>query len=85
MPDAHYSDSLDIRTLALRYRSGVVRPRDLLAEVANRLDKYEDRAVWIHRVAADRLTAAAREVEARSARGENLPIFLSLLLLVLIL
>lgn len=65
------SVSLDLTTLASRYRSGQACPHDVIA----RLDAGADPTVWIHRLPADLLEAQARNLDKRRAAGEAMPLF----------
>ncbi|MSQ69769.1 MAG: allophanate hydrolase [Betaproteobacteria bacterium] len=55
--------SLDLQTLASRYRAGSLTPRTLLADIAARIAARGDDKVWIHRIPAAELEARAAELE----------------------
>jgi len=68
-----YSDSLDLSQLAAAYRSGNVRPIDIISTVLERISRRSDDKIWIDRVPRAQLEARARELENR--QGENLPLY----------
>ena len=70
MPDD--SDSLDLARLPAAYRSGKVRPRDVIATVLERISRRGDDKVWIDRVPRAQLEARAADLEKQPA--ENLPL-----------
>ena len=71
MPDD--SDSLDLARLPAAYRSGKVRPRDVIATVLERISRRGDDKVWIDRVPRAQLEARAADLEKQPA--ENLPLY----------
>ncbi len=71
MPD--YSDSLDLTQLPAAYRSGNVRPTDVISTVLERISRRGDDKIWIDRVPRAQLEARAAELENRF--GENLPLY----------
>ena len=60
------TDSLDLTRLRAGYLSGALRPRDLVAEVLDRIERRGDDKVWIDRVPRGALEARAAELEAKS-------------------
>ncbi len=75
MPDASGLASLDLTTLARLYRTGALRPRDLMTRLRRRLADYSDPGVWLHLLPQDLLLAQVQAVEKRRAAGEVLPLF----------
>ena len=71
MPD--YSDSLDLTQLPAAYRSGNIRPIDVISTVLERISRRSDDKIWIDRVPRAQLEAHATELENRL--GENLPLY----------
>ena len=66
-------ESLDLEGLATRYRSGSLRPRQLVEGLLQRIERRGDDKVWIHRVPRQELLARAAELEKRGAEG--LPLY----------
>lgn len=52
--------SLSIATLRAAYRNREFAPLDIVEQVISAIDRWDDPAIWIHRVEADALRAAAR-------------------------
>ena len=71
---APVSFSLDLATLAHRYRSGETSPTQVVEECLTRLAEAPDSHVWIHRLSDDELFAQAEVVEQRLREGEELPL-----------
>src|SRR5574337_1649127 len=68
VPDAT-RDSLDLASLATRYRRGVLRPSRLVEEVLARIDARGDDHGWIHRLTRDELLSFAWRIEMRGPTG----------------
>jgi len=66
-------DSLDLARLRGNYLSGVLRPRDVVATVLERIARRGDDKVWIDRVPRAALEARAAELESRSPA--DLPLY----------
>lgn len=66
-------DSLDLAQLRAAYRSGSVRPRDVIATVLERISHRGEDKVWIDRVPRNQLEARAAELEERPA--DTLPLY----------
>jgi allophanate hydrolase len=67
--------SLDLTTLRRRYESRETSPREVIADVLGRLERQRGDAAWISTFSRDALEAAARDLEARRARGEAMPLY----------
>jgi allophanate hydrolase len=59
-------DSLDLTRLRAAYLSGALRPRDVITQVLERIERRGDDKVWIDRVPPKALEARAAELEAKS-------------------
>lgn len=46
----HYTQSLDLKTLRAAYLAGETTPRDIIHQIYDRIEHYDDPAVWIHLV-----------------------------------
>ena len=70
------ADRLCVTTLAAAVRSGETRARAVVEEVISRLAAYDaiQPAVWISRFDPEQLRAAADQIDARVAAGEDLPL-----------
>ena len=66
-------DALDLQGLAARYRDGSLRPRQLVEDLLERIERRGDDKVWIHRVPREALLARAAELEQRGP--EALPLY----------
>jgi allophanate hydrolase len=66
---------LRIDALLAAYRSGVLKPRDLVNEVQERIAARGDDAVWITKVSAEALEAAAARLEAMPDGWARLPLY----------
>ena len=66
-------DSLDLEALSSRYRAGDLRPRQLVEDLLQRIERRGDDKVWIHRVPREELLARAAELEQRGRGG--LPLY----------
>ncbi len=66
--------SFDFTSLQQAYRSGAATPLSVVQEVLARIAAAGDDAVWISRVAADRLLADAKALERRGD-PETLPLY----------
>ena len=66
-------ESLDLTSLAERYRSGRLRPKELVESLLGRIERRGDDKVWIHRVPRDELLARAGELERHGPAG--LPLY----------
>jgi allophanate hydrolase len=56
-------DSLDLASLAGRYRTGALTPVRLVDEILTRIEARGDDHVWIHRLSRDDLVAHARRLQ----------------------
>ena len=68
-----YSDSLDLARLRAAYRTGAIRPRDLVSAVLKRIEARVNDKVWIDRVPREQLEARAAELEKHPV--DSLPLF----------
>jgi allophanate hydrolase len=50
MNKLHYTQSLDLKTLRAAYLAGDTTPSDIIHEIYDRIEQYNDPAVWIHLV-----------------------------------
>jgi allophanate hydrolase len=66
-------DSLDLRSLGERLRSGNLRPREVVAGVLERIAARGDDKVWIHLAKREVLAAQAEVLERRGPEG--LPLY----------
>ena len=66
---------LDMASLQRLYREGGATPPQVVEEVLRRIDAGGDDAVWISRVAADSLRAAARELMASGGPDAQRPLW----------
>jgi len=66
-------ESLDLTSLAQRYRAGRLRPAELIERLLARIERRGDDRVWIHRVPRAELLARAAELERRGPAG--LPLY----------
>jgi allophanate hydrolase len=73
--DASALDSLDLSSLRQAYQSGRTTPVAVAELVAARLDAPGGEAVWIHKLSAAELVAAARAVEERFSAGNRPPLY----------
>ena len=64
--------SLDLTTLRVAYATGSITPTALVEELCQRIEAYNDPAVWIHRLSRDELLAHAKRVEARGLAAQPL-------------
>ncbi|HEY4245363.1 MAG TPA: allophanate hydrolase [Lacunisphaera sp.] len=64
--------SLDLSTLRAAYAAGTLTPTALVEEILQRIEAYNDPAVWIHRLSREELLARAREVEQRGISSQPL-------------
>ncbi len=73
----HSDLSLDFHTLRTGYRSGTLTPSQVVEEILARIARAGEDHVWISRVPAAALRAAAKALETRQANGniEDLPLF----------
>jgi len=60
------ADALDLVSLGARYRSGKLRPSQVVAGVLERIARRGDDPAWIHRLSRDVLQARAAELERRA-------------------
>jgi allophanate hydrolase len=67
------SDSLDLAQLTAAYRSGKIRPGDVIATVLERISSRAGSNVWIDLVPSAQLEARAADLEKQT--GENLPLY----------
>jgi allophanate hydrolase len=67
------TESLDLESLAARYRAGSLRPRHLVEGLLERIERRGDDKVWIHRLPREELLARAAELEKRGSEG--LPLY----------
>src|SRR4051812_32279846 len=73
-PDAPSISSLDLTTLRRRYGEGE-SPSTIVEEVLARAEGAQNDGAWITVASRPRLLAAARALEERRARGEDLPLY----------
>lgn len=66
------NDSLDLGTLAERYRSGTLKPSDVARAVLARIEARGDDKVWIHRLPKEEVLAIARKLEDVGPAGRPL-------------
>ena len=66
-------ESLDLEGLAVRYRAGSLRPRQLVEGLLQRIERRGDDKVWIHRLPREELLARAAELEKHGPEG--LPLY----------
>lgn len=64
--------SLDLATLRAGYVAGTITPTSLVEEIGQRIERYNDPAVWIHRLSRGELLAHARRVEAAGITAQPL-------------
>ena len=69
------SPSLDLQSLAQRYRSGETSPTQMVDDLLRRMAEAPDYSIWIHRLTPRELFSQARAVEQRRANGERLPLY----------
>jgi allophanate hydrolase len=69
------SPSLDLQSLAQRYRSGEISPAQMVDDLLRRMADAPDRSIWIHRLTPRELFSQAKAVEHRRANGERLPLY----------
>ena len=69
------SFSLDISSLADRYRSGAISPTQVIRRLWDGLVASRDLAIWIHLLNFDELHAQAQAIERRSEAREILPLY----------
>jgi len=69
------SFSLDVSSLADRYRSGAIRPTQVIEHLWDGISASRDLAIWIHLLPLDELQAQAQAVERRSEEKESLPLY----------
>jgi allophanate hydrolase len=67
--------SLDLTSLQAAYASGRLKPSDLVDRIAAALDARSGPGVWIHKVPAAELRAAALALEARKSAGQPMPLY----------
>jgi allophanate hydrolase len=67
--------SLDLTSLRRRYSEGGTSPGDVIEEVLAGVAAPTNENVWISVAPREELLGAARAVEARRARGEELPLY----------
>jgi allophanate hydrolase len=65
--------SLDVAQLSTAYAGGSLRPTDLVDHLTGA--GADQPGIWIHRLTASELLAAARALEQRRAAGETLPLY----------
>jgi allophanate hydrolase len=75
MRESSTLSSLDLGTLAHRYQTGDITPRNVLSSILQRIDAHPDSAVWIHRVPREALLTQAESIEKRRAQGEALSLY----------
>ena len=66
-------DSLDLGALGARYRTGTLRPSELIDGLLQRIERRGDDKVWIHRLPRADLMTRAAELEQRGPAG--LPLY----------
>jgi allophanate hydrolase len=66
--------SLDLSSLAAEYAGGRAA-RDVLAEVLDRIDAYDDAAVWIERFSRQQVFEQVEKIEQRRRQGAVLPLY----------
>lgn len=66
-------ESLDLAQLRHAYLAGRLRPRDVVAQVLERIERRGDDSVWIDRVPGEQLEARATQLEKRAAA--DLPLY----------
>jgi allophanate hydrolase len=66
---------LQIETLRRGYRDGTFTPQDIALEVLQRIDAYDDPAVWIVRAGEREILQRARELSESPAELESLPLY----------
>lgn len=64
--------ALDLGSLRAAYERGALTPSRLVEALADRLEAYDDPALWIHRLSREDLRARARRVEARGPAAQPL-------------
>ncbi|MFT7772227.1 allophanate hydrolase [Roseateles sp.] len=69
------SYSFDFKTLARAYATRDLTPGQLVDELLRCLAARGDDKVWLHRATEAELRQQARDLEARRARGEALPLY----------
>ncbi|HEX4000096.1 MAG TPA: allophanate hydrolase [Pirellulales bacterium] len=69
------SFSLDLFSLADRYRSGATSPTQVIHHLWNGLVASRDSAIWIHLLGLEELLAQAQAVEHRSEERNSLPLY----------
>ncbi len=62
------------RAIAEAVRSGALKAADVASEALDRIDAYPQPQAWILRIPREDVLVAARGVQARIAKGENLPL-----------
>ena len=67
--------SLDLTTLSAAYAQGRLTPSTVAHDIIAALPALADNPIWIHRVLTEDLQVRARELEARRAAGETLPLY----------
>jgi allophanate hydrolase len=65
---------MDFSSLRAAYASGRT-PRQVLAETIERINSYDDPAVWIDRLSDDEVMAQVERVKARKQQGLSLPLY----------
>jgi len=68
-------DSLDISTLRAQYANNQTTPRAVLTEVANRIAKYNDPALFIHLLPPAAIDSQLDQLEARKRAGQPQPLY----------
>jgi len=66
-------DSLDLAALGERYRSGSLRPGQVVAGILERIARRGNDRVWIHRLPREAIEACAAELDRRGPQG--LPLY----------
>ncbi|HEY8442597.1 MAG TPA: amidase family protein, partial [Xanthobacteraceae bacterium] len=71
-----FSYSFDFQTLASHYKTGLLKPTAVVAEVFSRIHASGDDHVWTHVLPqADVMQAAQALEQRRNQRGDALPLY----------
>src|SRR5437762_3245337 len=71
----HTIDWLDIPVLRAQYERGDITPREVLANVAQRIAQYNDPALFIHLLPPAAVNAQLDQLEPRRREGATLPLY----------